>query len=74
MRLYDLNYCPDCEHEIIVEDDEACVCIECGGRNRRMFEPTIWGDFKVLFGGLPTAVLGVLIGFALMVLVLLVAE
>lgn len=27
--------CPNCEHLIIKDDDDAMVCIHCGGRNRR---------------------------------------
>lgn len=26
--------CPDCGNDIVADDD-ACVCIQCGGRNRR---------------------------------------
>jgi hypothetical protein len=28
--------CCQCIHPIHEEDDEACVCINCGGRNRRI--------------------------------------
>lgn len=28
--------CPRCLHPIVEEDHEACVCIECGGRNTRL--------------------------------------
>jgi len=47
---YPLATCT-CGHEIVREDDEAQVCIECGGRNRRcshnqpdgmVFTPTWW--------------------------------
>ena len=27
--------CFDCLHPIVEADDEACVCVQCGGRNRR---------------------------------------
>ena len=27
--------CPDCYEPIIASDDDAGVCIQCGGRNRR---------------------------------------
>ena len=29
-------HCHDCGHEIYKYDDDAWVCIECGGRNRRV--------------------------------------
>ncbi len=29
--------CYACEQRVIPEDDDACVCIECGGRNRRLY-------------------------------------
>jgi len=29
-------YCHDCDAEIIGGDDDAMVCIECGGLNRRV--------------------------------------
>ena len=28
--------CFDCLHPINPHDDDACVCINCGGRNRRL--------------------------------------
>lgn len=30
-----LACCPDCGNNIVAEDDDARVCIQCGGRNRR---------------------------------------
>ena len=27
--------CLDCEHGIVLEDDDAEICIDCAGRNRR---------------------------------------
>lgn len=27
--------CPDCKEPIYADDDDARVCIQCGGRNRR---------------------------------------
>ena len=32
----DPEHCADCEAAIVADDDDAGVCIECGGRNRRM--------------------------------------
>ena len=31
-----LEHCPDCGKDIVADDDDACVCIQCGGRNRRV--------------------------------------
>lgn len=30
--------CYQCDREIIEQDDDALVCIECGGRNRRVMK------------------------------------
>lgn len=30
--------CPGCDHNINYHDDDAMICIECGGRNRRIKE------------------------------------
>jgi hypothetical protein len=31
--------CLDCRHLIHRDDDDALVCVECGGRNRRIEDP-----------------------------------
>ena len=30
------EWCRDCDHCIVKSDDDAYICIECGGRNRRI--------------------------------------
>lgn len=30
------SYCWDCKSQIYRDDDDASVCIDCGGRNRRV--------------------------------------
>ncbi len=36
MREFMRTHCPDCRKPIIRTDDDAGVCIQCGGRNRRV--------------------------------------
>ena len=35
LRL-DLTRCPQCYDKIVAEDDDARLCISCGGRNRKL--------------------------------------
>lgn len=34
-----LARCPDCQKPIIISDDDAGVCIQCGGLNRQWRPP-----------------------------------
>lgn len=62
--MTDKRRCFDCEHEI-EGDDDAAVCIPCGGRNRRVvrvYYITRLDEVMILLGIIFSMAFGVWVG------------